>query len=49
MARTKQSLRRRAKSHVTRALRVRKRKNLLKGARRRSRNRPHRRVPSAKK
>jgi|GraSoiStandDraft_26_1057304.scaffolds.fasta_scaffold1113476_2 hypothetical protein len=49
MARTKQALKRRAKTHIARVLKLRKRKSFLRGARRRSRNRPHRRAPSAKK
>ena len=43
MGRTKQSLKGRAKNHIKRTLRLRKRKNKLRAGRRKSRNRPHRR------
>jgi hypothetical protein len=49
MARTKQALKRRAKTHVERVLKLRKRKSFLKGARRRSRSRPHRGAKSTHK
>jgi hypothetical protein len=49
MARTKQALRGRAKTHQQRVLRLRKRKNRLKGKRRSARNRPHRRQGATRK
>jgi len=49
MPRTKQSLKKRAKAHQKSALKLRKRKNRLKGVRRRSLGRPHRRQGGAKK
>jgi hypothetical protein len=48
MPRTKQSLRRRAKSHRKQVMKLRLRKNRLKGQRKRSRSRPHRRQGPAK-
>ena len=49
MARTKQSLAKRAKPHKTRTLKLRQRKNRLKASRRRARSRPHRRQNTGKK
>ncbi len=43
MARTKQSLAKRAKTHKKQVLKLRKRKSRLKGKRRAARSRPHRR------
>ena len=43
MARTKQSLRRRAKTHRKQVLKLRLRKNRLKASQKKSRSRPHRR------
>ncbi len=43
MARTKQSLRRRAKTHQKQVLKLRKRKNRLRASRRAARSRPRRR------
>jgi hypothetical protein len=49
MARTKQALKGRAKTHIKRTLRLCKRKNKLRAGRRQSRNRPHRRPSSGKR
>lgn len=49
MPRTKQSVKGRSKAHQKAVLKLRKRKNRLKGVRRRARSRPHRRQASAKK
>jgi len=48
MPRTKQSLRKRAKTHRVQVLKLRLRKNRLKGQRKRSRSRPHRRQGPAR-
>ena len=49
MPRTKQSLKKRAKAHQKAVLKLRKRKNRLKGVRRRALGRPHRREGGTKK
>ena len=49
MARTKQALAGRAKTHQKQVLKLRKRKNRLKAKRRQARNRPHRRQGTKKR
>jgi len=49
MPRTKQALKRRSKPHQKTVLRLRKRKNKLRAARRSARSRPHRAATGKKK